>query len=357
MKNNSKSGKPRVGLVGYGYWGPNLLRNLVSQGGCEVIGVVDSNPAAAKKVRDLYPQIPVFDQLSDCLSQQKPDAMVIATPPATHKELAIQCIEANAHVLVEKPLALSVSDCDAILAAAERKKRTVMVDHTFVFHPAVQRISAEVTRGNLGELLYYDSVRVNLGGFQPKTNVLWDLAPHDLSIIDVISGGRTPEKVTCVGVKHFNASVENLCYLNLRYSDNFVANVHLNWVAPMKVRQIMIGGSQKMIIYDDNLPTEKVKIYDKGISLEGDPNNFRVNYRVGDMTAPAISTREALSDMVAHFIDCISNGTRCISDGALGRRTVQILEAASLSLSRDGQVVEIPQTETTQRQRKLKLVA
>jgi predicted dehydrogenase len=342
MKNQSSS-KPKVGLVGYGYWGPNLLRNLVNQRGFEVIGVVDTDPAAQKRCAEIYPQIPIFSSLDDCLKQGKPDAMVIATPPASHRNVAVKCLSAGAHILIEKPLGLSVAECDDILELADSKGLQVMVDHTFAYHPAIQRLDQEVKTGAMGDLLYYDSVRVNLGGFQPRTNVLWDLAPHDLSILDLLTGGKVPSRISAVGIKHFNDEVENLCYVTMTYENNFVAHLHLNWVAPVKVRTIMVGGTRRMAIYDDNLPTEKIKIYDKGVTLEPSltPQDFRVNYRVGDMIAPAISTREALTTLVSKFLECVTKGERTISDGQSGRRIVEILEAAALSLARGGEVIDV----------------
>ncbi|HUP58237.1 MAG TPA: Gfo/Idh/MocA family oxidoreductase [Bdellovibrionota bacterium] len=332
----------RAGLVGYGYWGPNLLRNLVSHGGVDVVGVIESKADARAKCSALYPHIPVFASLEDFFRKGGADAMVIATPPATHRELAIRCLEAGAHVLVEKPLALSTAECDDILRAAEKAGRQVMVDHTFVFHPAVEYLASSIKRGDLGDLLYYDSVRVNLGGFQANANALWDLAPHDLSILDSFLGGKSPYEVSAVGIRHFGTSVENLCYLTLRYENQLIAHINLNWVAPVKIRTITVGGSKKMAIYDDNLPTEKIKIYDKSVSLSSvDEKDFRVNYRIGDMTAPAISAHEALRSVISHFVDCVRKGTRPICDGVVGRRVVEILEAASISLSEGGRPVTI----------------
>lgn len=335
--------KPRMGLIGYGYWGINLLRNLVVNQENEVVGVVELNSEARKKCSALYPHIPVFDNIEKFLKEQKPDAVVIATPPNTHCKLAVRCLEAGVHVLVEKPLALSVSECDQILVSAERNGRIVMVDHTFAFHPAVEYLAKETHNGLLGDLLFYDSVRVNLGGFQPITNVLWDLAPHDLSILDLLTGGRVPRKVTGVGIKHFGGDIENLCYVTLHYDNNLIAHLHLNWAAPVKVRQIMIGGSKKMAIYDDNLPSEKVRIYDKGIRLlNATPRDFRINYRVGDMTAPALRNREALGEMISHFVQCVRDNKKPLTDGYSGRRMVQILESISKSMKRDGMPIVVP---------------
>lgn len=332
--------KTRVGLIGYGYWGPNLLRNLVSQPEAEVIGVIEGNPDSRSKCSALYPHIPVFASLTEFLAKNTVEAMVIATPPATHCELGIQCLKAGANILVEKPLAMSTEECDKILAVAKEKNLQVMVDHTFAFHPAVEYLVNSIDRGDLGDLLYYDSVRVNLGGFQPRTNVLWDLAPHDLSILDLFLKGKVPTEISAVGIRHFGTSVENLCYLNLKYDNDFIAHLNLNWVAPVKIRTITVGGSKKMAIYDDNLPTEKVKVYDKSVTLTAaSETDFRVNYRTGDMTAPAISTKEALKGVISHFLECVSTGKKPICDGESGKRVVQILEAASISMMEGGRPV------------------
>jgi predicted dehydrogenase len=335
-----KNTKIRVGLIGFGYWGPNLLRNLIAQPNAEVVCVIEGNPTSRLKCAGLYPHLSIFGSLEEFLAKNTVDAMVIATPPTTHCELAVRCLKAGAHVLVEKPLAMSSAECDMILAVAKEMNRQVMVDHTFAFHPAVEYLVKATDKGDLGDLLYYDSVRVNLGGFQPSTNVLWDLAPHDLSILDLLLKGKVPTEVSAVGIRHFGSSVENLCYLNLKYEGEFIAHLNLNWTAPVKVRTITVGGSKKMAVYDDNLPTEKVKVYDKSVSLTNVTEaDFRVNYRSGDMIAPAISAAEALRGVIGHFLGCISQGTTPVCDGESGKRVVQILEAASISMAEGGRPV------------------
>ena len=334
--------KLRIGLIGYGYWGTNLLRNLVGHPAVNVSGVVETSDAQIQRCQRLYPHLRVFKSLDECLSATPLDAMVIATDPSTHADLALRCLNAGAHVLVEKPLALSSHDCDRVLTTAKAKGRVVMVDHTFVYHPAVQCLSRLKEGGDLGELLYFDSVRVNLGGFQPRANVLWDLAPHDLSILDLLTGGALPAVVSGHGVCHFDPKIENLCYIHLQYASNFVAHLHLNWAAPVKVRQIVIGGTKKMVTYDDNLPAEKIKIYDKGIQFTKDGENVhRVNYRVGEMTAPVVLQTEALSVMVDQFVKTVSAGAPCLSDGDAGCRIVQILEACSESIRSGGKPVKL----------------
>lgn len=343
----------RVALIGYGYWGPNLLRNLVSNGGFRVVGVAELNNELRQKCGKSYPHIAMFADVAEMLATAKPEAVLIATPPHTHHDLALQCLMADADVLIEKPMALSVEACDAILKEASRRGKKVMIDHTFVYHPAVQYLASQIHQGNLGDLLYYDSVRINLGGFQTSTNVLWDLAPHDLSILDLFLKGKTPNIVSVTGVHHFDDKSENLCYATLNYENNFVAHLNLNWVAPVKVRTVMVGGSRKLAVYDDNLSTEKVKIYDKGLVLGPREGVFdpRVSYRVGDMVAPAISSQEALGSMLTAFHKYLTLGVKPPTDGEAGRRVVQILEAASLSLGQKGETVSLRVSEEAPKQK------
>jgi predicted dehydrogenase len=339
--------KAKIGLVGYGYWGANLLRNMVFNQQSEVVGVVEPRPEGRALCKANFPQLQCFETVEEFLKAAKPQGVVIAVPPAAHFQVATQCLKAGANILVEKPLAMSSADCTAILDEAKKQNRFVMVDHTFVYHPAISYLSDLVKNGSMGDLLYYDSVRVNLGGFQPFTNVLWDLAPHDLSILDLLTKGQVPEKVLAVGVKHFGASVENLCYVHLWYANNFVAHLNLNWAAPVKVRQVTICGTKNMVVYDDNIPVEKVKVYDKGVQLDQlNKNDFRVNYRVGNMVAPVISQKEALGQVIADFIGSILHNKAPVADGQAGQRIVQILEALSKSMEAGGVTVEIAKTST-----------
>ncbi len=342
-------------LIGYGYWGPNLLRNLISHGGFNVVGIVEPSPVAAQRALAAYGHIPIFATLDDLLRKSKPDCVVIATPPSTHRELATACLNQKMHVLVEKPLGLSIGECDEIIATAKMNDRLVMVDHTFVYHPAVQYLAQQISSGAFGDLLYYDSVRVNLGGFQPLTNVLWDLAPHDLSILDLFLQGKAPKSVSVLGATHYDPSNTNICYCHLTYDDGFVAHLNLNWVAPVKIRTVMVGATKKMAIYDDNLSIEKIKIYDKGmvINAAGEGHQLRASYRSGDMVAPAIDSREALSSMLAAFHTYITQGNKPQSDAYCGRRIVRILEAASASLQRNGEPVELDEVANSRKRVRL----
>jgi predicted dehydrogenase len=327
----------KIALVGYGYWGNNLLRNLTTHPGCQVVGVCEASQAKLDKAFAQYPHVAGFKSIAELMAKALPEAVVIATPPASHCELAVAALRGGAHVLLEKPMATSSEECDLILAEAKKAGKTVMVDHTFVYYSPVQYLSDLIHKGDLGTLLYYDSVRVNLGGFQPEVNVLWDLAPHDLSILDLFTKEETPEQVIAIGVKHFGSSTENMCYLNLKYKNDFNAHLHLNWAAPVKVRTITLGGDKQMVVFDDNMPTEKVRIYDKSIQLKSSsPADFMINYRVGNMVAPVVLQKEALFEMLTEFVTCVRDGKKPRSDGYSGARVVRILEAAARSLAAGG---------------------
>lgn len=331
----------KIALAGLGYWGFNLLRNLVFSGKFEVVGCVDPSADARQKCTKQYPFLRTYESLEQLFKSERPDAAVIATPPNTHKDLAITAIRHGLDVIVEKPLATNVRDCDDILNEAEKQRRLVEVDHTFIYHPAVEFLSELVNTDQLGELLYYDSVRVNFGKFQ-QANVLWDLAPHDLSILARLTKGAAPVSVAAIAANPMNVGVESICYLTLQYPNGLLAHLNLNWLAPMKIRTIMIGGSKKMAIYDDNLPSEKIKIYDKQIKVfEGQPEDVRVRYRTGDMLAPALPTTEALANMISNFAKCLETREQPASSGHIGREIVRVLEAASLSIQKDGQKIKL----------------
>lgn len=344
----------RAALLGYGYWGANLLRNLFQHGGFEVVGACDANAASRQKAAKVYPALRLFASPDELLAKQKPEVVLIATPPHTHATLAIQCLEGGADVLIEKPMALSSEECERIIATAARLKRRVMVDHTFVYNPAVRYLSSEVEQGTFGRLLYYDSVRVNLGGFQRGANVLWDLAPHDLSILDLLLGGRIPTTAQAMAADHYDAGNANLCYCHLTYDDGFVAHLNLNWTAPTKIRTVMLGGTRKLCIYDENVSAERVKIFDKGLDVapragKVDPE---ISYRTGDIVSPALSGREALGYLLDALHDYIRHDKLPATSSGAGARVVKVLEALTLSLTRGGAPVTIAtMNETTHKQK------
>ncbi len=334
-----------IGVVGYGYWGPNLVRNFAETPGARLVAVCDSRQDRLSLVTKRFPGVHTFTNFAEMLAAPGLDAVVIATPVHLHFALAQQALQAGKHVLVEKPLSFSSAEAARLIELAAEKKRVLMVDHTFIYTGAVKKIREMVKSGEIGDFLYYDSVRVNLGLFQHDVNVLWDLAVHDLSILDFI----LPERATAVsatGMAHVPGKPENMAYMTLYFATNILAHIHVNWLSPVKVRQTLIGGSKKMIVYDDLMPSEKIKIYDRGVTLTPsakpeDVYKLLVSYRSGDMWAPKLDETEALKAETAEFVRCIDEGATPDNDGHAGLRIVKILEAASESLKKRGQPVEI----------------
>ncbi len=333
----------KIGVIGYGYWGPNLVRNFMLNKGSQVIGVCDLNVDRLNKVQSLYPAIEVTKNSQELIANPSIDAIVIATPVAAHFDLAMSALQAGKHVLVEKPITMTSLQAAQLIEVASNKKLTLMVDHTFIYTGAVRKIRELIKIGTLGDIYYYDSSRINLGLFQHDVSVLWDLAVHDLSILDYILDER-PVAVSANGISHIPSEPTNTAYLTLYFSCQMIAHVNVNWLAPVKIRRTLIGGSQKMLIYDDLETSEKIKIYDKGITVRENIENvyqLLIQYRTGDMWSPNIENSEALQTEVLHFIDCIENGKTPITDGNVGIRVVKILEAATQSQTLRGQPVEL----------------
>jgi predicted dehydrogenase len=332
-----------IGVIGYGYWGPNLVRNFGELPGFKVISVCDFNPQRLAQVSARYPAVKTTVNYQDLLKDQAIDAMVIATPVSTHFELAIRALQAGKHVFLEKPMTATVEEGERLLDAADHAKRILMVDHTFIYTGAIRKIKDLVTSGQLGDLYYYDSVRVNLGLFQHDVNVLWDLAVHDLSIMDYLLE-KHPCAVAATGISHVPGQPEDVAYLTCFFDNSLIAHFHVNWLAPVKVRQTLVGGALKMIVYDDLEPSEKVKVYDKGITLSNGADGkyqLLVGYRSGDMWAPQLVITEALRVEAIHFGECIDNEQKPITDGQMGLRVVRILEAATKSLAQRGMPIEL----------------
>ena len=332
-----------IAVVGYGYWGPNLVRNFALVDDAKVVAVVDHRDDRRATVEKLYPTVATYADMESMLVDPAVDAVVIATPVSSHFPLAMQSLQAGKHVLVEKPMTSTVAEAEILVAEAATRGLTLMVDHTFIYTSAVRKIHQLVDEGQLGELYYYDSVRVNLGLFQHDVSVLWDLAVHDLSIMDFLLR-QSPVKVAATGIAHIEGQPVNMAYLTCFFEGTTIAHFHVNWLAPVKVRQTLICGSDRMIVFDDLEASEKVKVYDKGIVL-GDPDQMgfepRVGYRTGDMWAPRLDVTEALRVEAEHFVECIGTGATPESDGQAGLRIVRILEAATESLARQGEPVEI----------------
>lgn len=336
-----------IGIVGYGYWGPNLVRNFMESPGSMVVGVCDLRSARLSELQGRYPSVKTTSDYRELLKDPAIDAIAVATPVSSHFDLAMEALEANKHVLVEKPLAANSEQALRLIEQAARRNRVLMVDHTFVYTGAVRKIGEMVAANELGEIYYYDSVRVNLGLFQHDVNVIWDLAVHDLSILDFVLPSR-PVAISATGISHIQGQPENVAYMTLFFANQQIAHLHVNWLAPVKVRRTLIGGSEKMIVYDDIEPSEKIKIYDKGVKVSQSPEavyDLLVSYRSGDMWAPRLDTTEALKTEALHFIDCINNGKRPETDGHTGLRIVRLLEAAEASLHARGQLVELNFTE------------
>ncbi|MBY2919525.1 Gfo/Idh/MocA family protein [Rhizobium leguminosarum] len=335
-----------IAVVGYGYWGPNLVRNISEAAGAHLVSVCDLNVDRLAAVKSRYPAVTITDDFEEVLRDPRVDAIAIATPVFTHFKLAMQAMMAGKHVFVEKPMASTTEEASRMVEEAARRRLVLAVDHTFVHTGAVRKMR-ELVENGLGDMYYYDSVRVNLGLFQHDVSVIWDLAVHDLSILDHVVQER-PVAVSATGMSHVLGEPENIAYLTLFFGSKLIAHIHVNWLAPVKVRRTLIGGSNKMIVYDDLEPSEKIKVYDKGITLN--PNSqaygekvhqMMVGYRSGDMWAPKLDMTEALKRELDQFVECIEQNSRPITDGHAGLRVVRILEAASRSLAQRGRIIEL----------------
>jgi len=332
----------RIGIIGYGYWGPNLARNFAECPQTALGAVCDLSPARLEIAARLHPGARLFSDWEEMLRDAALDAVAIATPVGTHFEIARQSLRAGKHVLVEKPLATNSAEARQLIELAAEKGLTLMVDHTFVYTGAVRKMRQLIADGDVGEIYYYDSVRVNLGLFQSDVNVLWDLAVHDLAILDYVLDER-PVAVSATGRSHFENRPENIAYLTLFFPSKLIAHLHVNWLAPVKIRSALISGSKKMIVYNDIEPSEKIRVYDTGVTFKPDDDRYQllVNYRVGDMWAPQFDRTEALQTEVRHFADCIAHSHTPITDGPCGLRVVRILEATAESIQLQGRPVDI----------------
>ena len=329
--------KIAVGIIGCGYWGPNLIRNFSSCPLTEVRGVYDADPARLETIGKTFGHLPLISSMEEFLELPL-EAVAIATPVFTHFALARRCLEAGLHVLVEKPLAATVPEAQELVETAARRERVLMVDHTYLFSNAVRRIKELVEHGELGELYYVDSTRINLGLFQRDVNVVWDLAPHDLAIVDHILGGDV-RSISAWGCAHADPAIEDIAYVNVDYGDHLLANFHVNWLSPVKVRQMIFAGSRKSLIFNELNTTEPIKVYDRGIEVGAgveEQLQLRINYRSGDVWSPHVEAGEALQGVVTHFAECIREGHTPLSDGQLGLRVVRLLAAANRSIRAQG---------------------
>lgn len=334
-----------VAVIGCGYWGQNLIRTFWTLGDAAALDMVcDTNVKALAGVRKLYPTVLVARSFDEVLNNPAINAVAIATPVSTHYSLAKAALMAGKHVLVEKPLASNSAEVAELIEIAEKMDLSLMVDHTFLYTGAVRKMKELIVSGQIGDLLYYDSVRINLGLVQSDTNVLWDLGPHDLSIMDHLNEGGVPLSISATGVRHFQTPHENIAYVTVKYENNFIAHFHLNWLAPVKIRTTLLGGSKKMLVYDDMEPTEKVKVYDRGVTVNPDPAGrakMLTGYRKGDVLVPMVESAEALRAMALEFAASISEKRPAMTDGWAGYRIVQLLEAAQRSMEQNGREIEL----------------
>ena len=334
-----------VGLIGCGYLGPNIICNFAENESAELHWICDSDPRRAEKVARRYPSARQSTNVRELFSDPHLDAVAIATPVATHHAFARAALEAGKHVLIEKPMTSSAREAEELIGLAERGGRTLMVDHTFVYTGAVRKIREMVASGDLGDLLYFDSVRINLGLFQHDVNVVWDLAPHDLSIMDFVVG-RRPTSLTATGSCHIQPGLENIAYVQLNFDDSLIANFHFNWLSPVKIRRTLIAGSRRMIVYDDVEPSEKVRVYDTGVERYqnvGEEETYKrhVSYRTGDVWVPKLDMTEALHYVCAEFLDAVRESRPPLTDGEAGLRVVRLLEAAQTSINEGGRRISL----------------
>ena len=332
----------RIGVIGYGYWGPNVVRNFSTANGSEVTMVCDMSQQTLKKVNKAYPQISVTDNIDELIKSPDVDAIAIATPVFTHHDLAKKVLEAGKSVFIEKPFTYTVAEAEDLVELAAKKNLKLMVDHTFLYTGAVRKIRQLIDDGILGNLYYFDSSRVNLGLFQHDVNVVWDLAPHDISIMDYVIGEK-PQAVVATGIGHFGRGLEDVAYLTFYYDHNIIAHINVNWLSPVKVRTTLIGGEKKMLVWNDLEPDEKIKIYDKGVQVKTKEGkyNLLVDYRSGDMWAPKVEQTEALKLMAEKFVDYVENGGTIVNDGIAGLNNIKMLEAANKSLTNKSGMVYI----------------
>ncbi len=330
----------KAAVIGAGYWGPNLIRNILALDEVESVVACDRDEGRLAKMRKAFYGIETLTDHEAVIDDA--DIVAIATPVSSHYEIAKRALDAGKHVFIEKPMTASVAEANELIDLAEKKNVTLMVDHTFIYTGAVRKMKEVIDSGRLGEIYYFDSVRVNLGLFQHDVNVIWDLAPHDLSIMDHLLEQK-PVAVSAIGSCHVGNDLEDIAYLTLEFENNLIAHFHVNWLAPTKIRQTLIGGTKSMIVYDDTETSEKVKIYDKGIDVTTPEGVYEtlVQYRTGDMLSPKLDQEEALAVGTRHFVDCVLNNKKPLTDGVAGLNVVRVLEASTESMRDRGRLIEL----------------
>jgi predicted dehydrogenase len=331
-----------IGVIGYGYWGPNIVRNFFGTSDCTVKMVADGRPERLAILAKSFPSIEGVKDADEVIGCKDIDAVIIATPVYTHFGLAKRVLLSGKHVLIEKPMTSSVEEADELINLALQKGLTLMADHTFLYTGAVQKMKELITAEVIGTPLYFDSSRINLGLFQPDINVLWDLAPHDISILTFLIT-EEPQSINATGISHTRNKIENLAYLTVNYNSSFMAHFTCSWSSPVKVRQTLIGGDKKMILYNDLEPSEKVRVYDTGYNHKSDEDrtHIMVDYRTGDVYIPKLSSREALAGVAEDFVQSVIQQKSPISNAILGRSVVRILEASQASIKQNGKEIKI----------------
>lgn len=332
-----------VGVIGYGYWGPNLVRNFMANPGTRVVSVCDRASTRLQKVQALYPTISVTTLPEDLIADPAVDAIVIATPVASHYDLAMKALKAGKHVFVEKPITATSEQALHLIDEAARRRLVLLVDHTFVYTGAVRKMREIIQEPSFGRPRYYDSVRVNLGIFQHDVNVLWDLAVHDLSIMAYVLDAP-PAAISATGHSHVVGQPENVAFLTVFFASDLIAHINVNWLSPVKIRRTLVGGSKRMIVYDDLETSEKLKVYDKGITVTETPDDIRklmVSYRTGDLWSPKVNDTEALEVEVDHFVRCVKGDQQPLTGGEQGLEIVRLLEAADESMRKRGAPVDL----------------
>ena len=331
----------RIGVIGYGYWGPNIVRNLQKLDSTRTEMICDRSPAAQARARKAYPSVRIVSDANEILRSPDIDAVAVITPVWTHHELTKAALENGKHVFIEKPFTSNSAQAQELIELAARKNLTIMVDHTFLFTGAVRKIRELTESGILGDLYYYDSLRVNLGLFQHDVSVIWDLAPHDLAIMDYIIKGD-PEAIVATGEKHLNG-VEDVAYMTIYFPRNVIAHINVNWLSPVKIRTTLIGGQKKMVVWNDLVADEKIRVYDKGVQITSGEGirDLLVSYRTGDMWAPQVEQLEALHVELDYFADCVMKSKTPFNDGHAGLRVVRMLEAAEASIQKRGEFVRV----------------
>lgn len=330
-----------IGLIGYGYWGPNLARNIINNSSFHLRFICDMDKSRIDYAHKHYPFIPKLTNVDELISNPEIDCIVIATNPTSHYPIALKALLNNKHVLVEKPLSTSLSEINTLEKIATQNNLILMVDHTFLYNGVVQKMKSLIDSQEIGKIKYIDTTRINLGIFQNDVNVLWDLATHDLSIVNFLLQ-KMPKSVIATGKCHIKKGIQNIAYLNLIYDDDTIVHIHSSWISPVKIRLMLVGGDRKMMVYNDIEPTDKLKVYDSGMSFDNnDKDRILVDYRVGDVFIPKYNTKEPLASMIQDFENSIHNKTQAISGIESAKQIVQILSAAQNSLESNGKLIEI----------------